>query len=210
MKKSALLGCAAVLFAGTAMAGSPALLVHKQARIFITAAPPGSKTLHDQNKDSAGTAIVSQHSDGEFDTQAADDFVVPSGHTWIIKEVDVTGVYFNGSGPATSENVFFYKDKGRLPGALVVSCPNQNGTDSGFGSFAIVLSNTCKAKLRGGKTYWASVQADLDFGAGGEWGWNLSTDTSGNPAAYRDGGNCATWCSLPSDLMFALKGRDTH
>jgi len=210
MKKSALLGFAAVLIAGTAMAAShPAFLVHKPARIFITAAPPGSKTLHDQNKDGAGTVIIS---DAFADIQAADDFVVPKGHRWMITEVDVTGVYLDGSGPADSENVSFYSDNGGQPGDLIVACPNQIGTDNGTGSFAIQLSKSCKVRLRGrksgGTTYWVSVQANIDFVTAGEWGWELSTDTSGNPAGYRDSGSCATWCSLPSDLMFALKGKD--
>jgi hypothetical protein len=208
MKISALIGYAAALIASTAMAAShPALLTHKQAHRFVSAAPAGSKTLYDQNKDPSGLAVLSEGFDG---TQAADDFAVPQGHTWLIKEVDVTGVYFNGSGPANSENVFFYKDKGGLPGALVAECDNQNGTGNGTGSFAIVLSKACKAKLKGGKTYWVSVQANIDFLNAGEWGWALSLDTNGNPAVWHDPGsdNCQTWCYLDSDLMFALKGKD--
>jgi hypothetical protein len=212
MKKSALLGCAAVLIAGTAMAAPlPAFLVYKPAHIFITAATPGSRTLHDQNKDPSGALVVSESDPGiGEDSQAADDFVVPVGHNWTINEVDVTGVFVDGAGPAISENVFFYKNKGGIPGNLVVACLSLNGTDNGFGSFAIALPKGCKAKLHGGATYWVSVQANMDFSGGGEWGWSLSTDTSGNPAGYRDNGSCATWCSLPSDLMFALKGKDKH
>lgn len=203
--------------AGHPMAASnPALLTRGQAQRFITGVPPDSKTLHDENKDDAGIAVFSQNLD---DTQAADDFVVPKGHTWQIKEVDVTGVYFNGSGPASSENVVFYSDNGGLPGDLLVACPNQNGAGNGFGSFAINLSKSCKVSLSGNAneeagekaknvTYWVSVQANLDFsGGGGEWGWELSFDTNGNPAAWR-GETCPTWCALESDLMFALKGKD--
>jgi hypothetical protein len=203
MKTSALLSCAAVLIAGTAMAAShPAFLVHKPAHIFVTAPPPGSKTLHDQNRDGAGEAILSDSSD---DAQAADDFVVPKGRTWMIKEVDVTGVYFNGVGPADSENVIFYQDADGLPGAQVgPSNDGIVGLDSA-GSFSIKLANTVKLKKG---HYWVSVVANCSFSGCGEWGWELSTDTSGNPAAYRDSGSCATWCSLPSDLMFALKGKN--
>ncbi|MFL6691008.1 MAG: hypothetical protein ACJ8IR_12620 [Alphaproteobacteria bacterium] len=206
MKISALIGTAAALVASTAMAASnPALLTHKPAHLFVTGVPPGSKTLYDQNKDDAGQAVLSQSLDG---SQAADDFDVPKGHLWTIKEVDVTGIYFNGSGPADSENVFFYKDNGGFPGDLLVACPNQSGTGSGFGSFAIVLSKTCKAKLKGGKTYWVSVQANIDFNGGaGEWGWELTLDTHGNRAVWF-GDGCPTGCQLDSDLMFALKGRD--
>jgi hypothetical protein len=222
MKTSALIGYAAALIAGTAMAASqPALLTHKQAHIFITGAPPGSKTLYDQNRDPSGSWVSSQPSENGFsETQAADDFVVPEGHTWIIKQVDVTGIYFNGSGPANYENVFFYRDKGGLPGDLVAQCPNQHGAENGFGSLAIVLAKACKAKLRGGKTYWVSVQVSVDFFSGGQWDWNLSTDTSGNQAAWQspDSETCPTWghikhCfGLDGDLMFALRGRDrlTH
>lgn len=208
MKTSTLIGCAAALFASTAMAAPhSALLIHKQAHRFISGPPPGSQTLYDQNKDPSGVAVLSEGFDG---SQGADDFSVPKGHTWIIREVDVTGVYFNGSGPADSENVFFYTDNGGLPGDLVTECDNQNGTGNGTGSFAIVLSKTCKAKLRGGKTYWVSVQANIDFiGGAGEWGWEQSLDTNGNPAVWQDpGSDCPTWCHLESDLMFALKGKD--
>jgi hypothetical protein len=217
MKVSALIGCTAVLVAGTAMAASySALVTGKQAHRFITGAPAGSKTLYDQNKDAAASAVFSMGQSD--DSQGADDFVVPKGHTWIVKEVDVTGVYYNGSGPATSENVFFYKDKGGLPGDLVVQCLNQNGAGNGTGSFAIVLAADCKAKLRGGKTgktYWVSVQANMDFIAG-QWGWSLSLDTSGNQAAWRDpdGDVCQNWGHIKDclgadgDLMFALKGKD--
>lgn len=218
MKTPALIGYAAALIASTAMAGShPALLIHKQAHRFVTGALPGSRTLYDQNKDPSGLAVFSQHSgSGSDDSQGADDFAVPKGHTWIIKEVDVTGVYFNGSGPASSENVSFYKDNGGLPGGLVVTCPDQNGTGNGTGSFAIVLSQSCKAKLRGGKTYWVSVQANMDSISDGEWGWALSADTSGNQAAWQDPDSdvCQTWghikdcLGLDGDLMFALKGKD--
>jgi len=213
MKISALVGYAAALAASAAMAAShPALFSHKPPQRFVSGPPVDSKTLYDQNKDPSGTAILSDNFQGGSDNpQAADDFAVPPGHIWLIKEIDVTGVYFNGSGPANSENVFFYKDKGGHPGALVTECDNQNGTGNGMGSFAIVLSKACKAKLRGGKTYWVSVQANMDFNGGsGEWGWELSLDTNGNRAAWQDpgGANCPIWCYIDGDLMFALKGKD--
>ena len=110
------------------------------------AAPPGSKTLHDQNKDGAGNAILSDSFD---DAQAADDFVVPKGHTWMVKEVDVTGVYLGGAGPADSENVIFYEDADGVPGA-VVGPDNSNivGTDSA-GSFSVKLARSCDSPKEG-------------------------------------------------------------
>ena len=200
MKKSALIGCTAALISCAAMAAShEPLVIHKQAQRFITALP-GGKTLVDQNKDASGAAVLSSNG-----SDAADEFAVPKGHTWIVKEVDVTGVYFNGSGPASSENVSFYKDKGGLPGKLITECDNVTGRDNGTGSFAIDLSK-CQTTLKGGKTYWVSVVANLNFGEDGDWGWELSSDTTGNYAVCSSGGrNCV---SYPGELMFDLKGKD--
>lgn len=202
MKIFELLGGAAAVIAGTAIAAAqPALMHGKQAHRFITGAPHGSNTLYDQNRDAAGSAVLSDDSS----PQAADDFTVPNGHTWTITELDVTGIYFNGYGPANSETVSFYKDKGGLPGHLAAQCANLNGADNGTGSFAIALPKSCNAKLSGGKTYWVSVQANI---ASTQWGWELSSEINGSPAVWQDGGTCPAWCSLGSDLMFALKGKD--
>src|SRR5205814_5344534 len=80
-KISVLSGYAAALIASVAMAAShPALFTDKQAHLFITGVPPGSKTLYDQNKDPSGSHVFSEHSESGFgDTQGADDFVVPNG-----------------------------------------------------------------------------------------------------------------------------------
>jgi hypothetical protein len=56
-----------------------------------------------------------------FDSQAADDFIVPAGQTWQVTEVDVLGEY-DSAGPAASFHVFFYENgAGDLPGILVAS-----------------------------------------------------------------------------------------
>src|SRR5205807_83612 len=112
-----------------------------------------------------GKAVVSQYgayvenftSSGTSFSQGADDFVVPAGHTWTIKEVDVTGHYFNGSGPASSENVFLYKSGRRFPGKLIIECDDIKGKDNGSGSFVILLPATCHHRLKAG-AYWISVQ----------------------------------------------------
>ena len=49
----------------------------------------------------------------------ADDFKVPSGHTWKVSTVDVTGQYRYSGGSADTANVAFYKStKKGLPGKL--------------------------------------------------------------------------------------------
>jgi hypothetical protein len=58
-----------------------------------------------------------------FNSQPADDFIVPAGQTWQVTEVDVLGEY-DSTGPAASFHVFFYENgAGDIPGILVASRP---------------------------------------------------------------------------------------
>src|SRR4029077_6962957 len=82
--------------------------------------------LYDQINNPAPTpgGVTSQDfeaANDPFDASAADDFVVPSGQTWNITEVDVAGEYSVGGGPAASFNVIFYADSATLPGAVVAT-----------------------------------------------------------------------------------------
>ena len=144
--------------------------------------------LYDQYDNSSTTATVSQDfetANDAFDSQTADDFTVPSGQNWSVTEVDAAGIYFNGSGPAVSMNVYFYQDSATLPATPVYTATGLAYTNNS-GEFVIPL--TTAANLTGPGTYWVSVQARMDFSAGGEWGWYDRTVQSGNPAAFRNAG----------------------
>ena len=86
-----------------------------------------SISFYDQTDNgSVGTGSVSQNfetANDAFDNQVADDFVVPAGQTWTIQQVNVTGSYFNGNGPATSVNVFFYSDSTTFLEQLLQEAP---------------------------------------------------------------------------------------
>ncbi len=129
MNKAALLTAAAVLglSAGGASEAGPAASFSGNA----FKATNDAKVLYNQNSNYAGGYVDSQNFTSiyePYDDQAADDFVVPIGSTWTIREVDVSGAYFDGSAPASSENVIFYKDRKGSPGRLcqkgkfVLSC----------------------------------------------------------------------------------------
>ncbi|MEI9932951.1 MAG: hypothetical protein WDM89_21070 [Rhizomicrobium sp.] len=80
--------------------------------------PKGAKTLYDQTGNGDSNGVDSQNFESTFaqyDDQGADDFTVPKGAKWTVTEVDAPGLYYNGYGPATSENVIFYKDKKACP-----------------------------------------------------------------------------------------------
>jgi len=161
--------------------------------------PGKGTTLYDQSGNDNGIAVVSQNFESSFDiydSQAADDFIVPSGQSWLVGEIDVTGQYFNGPGPADSVNVYFFKNKGGHPGRLIHSCEGASYTDStGLGSYVITACG--RIKLKAGHL-WVSVQANMNFSPAGEWGWEQSSVVTNDPAQWQNPGDgfgtgCTTW-----------------
>ena len=224
MNKTVLLAAASVvaLTMSSAMGASvPALGVRPAHPVSITS--PG-KTLYSQNSN-FGYAIISQNFSSSFsatyDAEAADDFVVPKGQVWSIKGVDVTGAYFSGSGPATSEVITFYFDNSNKPGKPLGKSQTVNCTD-GAGSFACALNRPIKLDNSAGKTrarYWVSVVVNMAFTAGGEWGWLANTVTHNDPGKWQNpgdgfGSGCTRWTDtstcIPTagsdDFAFDLKG----
>ncbi len=177
--------------------------------------------LYTQNNNDEGVAVNSQMYESKYsayDDQGADDFTVPANTKWLVKEVDVTGVYYKGSQPATSENVYFYADSKGLPGKLVASYSNVVGTDNGSGSFVIPVPKTVLKGGTSGKTYWVSVQANCSITGGcGEWKWELTNVQNGDLSAWQNPGGgfgvCPSWGTTQScqgagpDFMFTLKGK---
>jgi hypothetical protein len=203
--------------AGAGPSVSPKALHKGRAQVFVK--PSSNKLLYDQNDNPSGVAIISQNFESEFDvydSRAADDFTVPEGKRWRVKEVDVTGVYFNGIGPAASENVVFYHSSSGRPGAPIHTFSGIVGADNGTGSFVIDLGRGVKL---GEGHYWVSVQANMAFACCGEWGWETRIAEHSQPAMWQNPGDgfstgCTTYkvmfkCSPGAgpDLMFALRGK---
>jgi len=128
-----------------------------------------------------------------FDSQAADDFIVPAGQTWQITEVDVLGEY-DSAGPAASFHVFFYENgAGDLPGLLVASRLENPFT----GSNDFVITLTEPVTLPEGH-YWVSVQARQDITQAGFWLWHNRNLQANFGAAWQNPGNgfgtgCVVW-----------------
>lgn len=220
MKKTSLLAAAAALaLSGAAFAKGPSAAGHGYGA--EAKSNSGLAVLYSQLDSDSGIGITSQNFEASFDAydnMAADDFTVPNtAKSWKVSEVVVTGVYYNGSGPAASAGVRFYKDAGGLPGALVKEDAAAAITTDNFGSFVIKLTKA--VKLKKGK-YHVSVQANMDFGLGGQWGWNGRTVQSGGPASWINPGDgfatgCTSWTPestcIPSgqgpDKLFALNGK---
>jgi hypothetical protein len=235
--KTLLLTSAAALalcVAGTAQAapGMNAAGARGTAHPVHHVAPHGMKTLYDQNIADGDYGFFSQtlSSYPQYDEYLADDFTVPANHTWKVGEVDTTGFYYIGVGPASSVNVLFWKNKGTLPKGTTpaIECDDLTPT-SGLdtGAFEIKLPKSCKVSLKGGKkgtTYWLSVQANMaGINTSGYWAWEVNDEIAGNQAAgYWYGGSVSTenptcntsfqtidTCfSSTVDLAFALQGKD--
>jgi hypothetical protein len=156
--------------------------------------------LHDQYDNATieePVDIISQDAETAFDffdSQAADDFIVPAGQTWEISEVDVLGRY-DGPGPAGSFHVFFYDNgAGNLPGTLIESRPANPYT----GNSDFVITLTSPVILSEGH-YWVSVQSRQDIQTTGFWLWHDRDVQSHVSAAWQNPGggfptgNCLIW-----------------
>jgi hypothetical protein len=156
--------------------------------------------LYDQSNNAGAQSTNSQNfetANDPFDNTAADDFVVPAGQTWNVSQVRAPGVYFNGTGPAASFNVTVYPDASGFPGASPACTRSAAAYTNASGVFSITMSPACA--LPAG-TYWVSIQANMDFPVGGQWGWTDRTIQSNSAAAWRNPGggfavpNCtANW-----------------
>lgn len=168
--------------------------------------------LWDQTGSSSGSRTSGDHAGAEFDSQGADDFVVPDGQTW-----SVTSVFAPGSNASTHPapfivpgvHVFIYEDGGAEPGDLItsyVSVPPTTSPDD----LTIPLN---PALVLGPGTYWISVQADFNsLGISDGWGWAVRLASTGATGVWRAGpgygaGN-EDWAPV-QDWEFDLRGSST-
>ncbi len=150
-------------------------------------------------------------------TSAADDFVIPAGGRLVDHQLKSTSPACTSTAPAprrpsTSTST---KTAGRCLERQVYSALGLVPSDSA-GTFTIAL--TTPAVLPAG-TYWVSVQAAMDFSAGGQWGWTERTVQSNSASAWQNpGGGFATSCTswgralrpacvgTEPDLVYRLSG----
>lgn len=207
---------AALLALGVANAAGPAKSAATGVSPAIKLMP--AAVLYDQNDNANGNGVTSQNFEATFDaydTQAAEDFTVPAGSKWLVNQVVVSGSY-SIAGPATSMHVTFYKNKANLPSAVVADYPAAVITTDSAGSFVISVPKTT---LKPG-TYWVGVQANMDFGTGGQWYWSDRSVAAGNGTAWRNPGDgfgtgCTAYTALSTcipatfgpDMMFSLGGK---
>ncbi|HVN76621.1 MAG TPA: DUF11 domain-containing protein [Thermoanaerobaculaceae bacterium] len=171
-------------------------------------------TLYDQTgslvANAQGSLVYFNPVYSAYNDQAADDFTVPAGFTWILQEVDVVGSYDNL--PASTVNVFIYNDSSGLPGSLVQQFLSVTPTGGlATGSFEIPISPNL---ILGSGTYWVSVQANMSADLS-QWFWTLRDQ--GNPESGAEGawqnpgggfGTCSSWGHIFTDCGTSAPGYD--
>jgi len=168
--------------------------------------------------------------------QPADDFIVPYDQIWVVKQVEVAGIYFfggPGKGKAQSINIEFFADENALPGAQITAQNSISYTLAAPDSVEVqaipgaatpirdydrtkasFLAQISPITLSPG-TYWLSVQANiLDSSGGLHWLWVDRLVTDNHPAAFLGQyiSSCASWgrladCRIPGPYAEGIHGQ---
>jgi hypothetical protein len=200
---------------------------HPAASSASAAVEPELKVLWDQRDGDSGIGIVAQNFEVSFDaydSQAADDFVVPEGETWVLKAIEVQGTHFSGIGPLRSMHVSLHRPSDKRPGrpgeilSDVAEAPVESIGCEGCGSYLVHLSEP--VELSSGR-HWLALQGNMNFSDGSEWGWEARMTQQGKPGLWRNpGGGFGVGCTnyrpqvhcigdfgQASDYLFALHGK---
>lgn len=181
------------------------------AATFAFAGGAHGAVLYDQMNNPAGFVILSSDfapPQDQFDSLAADDFVVPAGERWRIERVSVDG----DNNPTPNSRVTFYNDAATLPGTVVST---QVAADAGGGLTPDYVLPLATPTVLGPGHYWVSAQAV--FTAVGSWSWLERSVQANDGAAWANpgggfGGTCTAFARLTScgavnpDLLFRLEG----
>ena len=154
--------------------------------------------LYEQMANFGPNSLTSQNFEAVYDTfdnQIADDFIIPvEDESWTIESVEVLGIYFNGTGPATSVNIWIYNDSLGLPGSIAASRMDViPSAGISTGSFVITLTSPVTLQPN---TYWLSVQCNMDSAIGGQWGWTEQLQTNMESMWQNPAGGWANTCSV--------------
>ncbi len=180
--------------------------------------------LYSQMDNLSSAPIASQNYESgynQFDSQAADDFIVPTGiGYWKVSSIDILGTYNVPGGSSVhvdSVNVQFYAAAGSsLPKTLVYSAVISPTSDTG-GAFVVDLKTPA---ILAPDTYWLSIQANMNYlPERKQWLWRQRTVQSNSASVWKNPGNaygtgCITWsprvttCRVGDapDLLFRLNG----
>lgn len=192
MKQLVLATAAVLALAAGSVSAHPIASVKGQASSG-KAAPAGAVCTTGTSDTGIGIASETFTDFSGYDSSGASDCTVKGKAS--TSSIQTAGTYYNGSGPANSVTVTFYKSKKGKPGKVAKSYSGLSFTDStGIGSLGFKFPAT---KLK--KTEWIGVQPSMTFGVGGQWGWDLSTGVTGAVDQWEEQGGLGTGCTTWED-----------
>ena len=176
-----------------ATANGPDIARNTQETGVLPQSPTG--VLYDQTSNSAGNGAPDQDFETSFDaydSEGADDFVVPAGTMWSVDGVNIVGTT---GGNSASVDVAFYADNATFPAAAPTCSYPGLTTFTGSGSLSITLPTTCDL---GEGNWWVAIQVNQDYGTSGQHFWSNRSVQSNNGAVWRNPGDgfatgCIAW-----------------
>ncbi|MDP8200962.1 MAG: FlgD immunoglobulin-like domain containing protein [Candidatus Tenebribacter burtonii] len=155
----------------------------------------------------------------EYDAEAADEFVVPAGETWIINQVVILGT--GPSSPMELANICFYDDNAGMPGTLLFEYLDVASAFGEDGNIDCFIPDTQFTE----GTYWMAAQGDIEYASYGQWFWRRqAAPTIGYEFYWRNpgdgfGSGCIDWVAasvhwpepdnVDHNLSFGLYGSQT-
>lgn len=215
MKTLLLASAAAVaLTAGGANAAHLAPAVVQMNHVPMHFTPnDGSTVLYDQAQTSGfssyavASVLLESASYGIYDSQGADDFVIPGTGKHKISAIYAPGEDLDVA-PTSMTVTFYSKVKGQTDTVLkVCSSMPTTGTND-----LTVDVKSCGVKLKAGKRYWVSVQAITPSGQAEDdwWYWQTNKNIVGKSGEWDNYGGgfdqCSTAYLQPMKTCFPTSG----
>ncbi|MBQ0929186.1 hypothetical protein [Ideonella alba] len=184
LMSSAALAAPAATAAKAGLQASKLTKAEKAAKSF---AVDPDKVLWDQYGDGNADGAISQQfvGDSSYDSEAADDFLVPVGGVWQVSKVLARGILTNEATVPSAVVVSFYDKKKTLISTQTATAIEVTGP-----SLRITLPSN--VRLTGGAKkpgrYWMSVvpvMSDTE----GQWYWQTMNIGNGMAALWRNPGN---------------------
>jgi hypothetical protein len=223
--KTLLLASAAALAltAGGASAAHntlPAMIKGPVKAFHFTPHNDGSKVLYDQSASTGfssyavASVLLESASYTVYDSQGADDFVIPDTKKHKITAIYAPGQNAYGSGyTASNFQVTFYKKiKGSKGVTVLKSCPSSPASALTADGHVLVDVSSCGVKAMGGKNYSVSLQSITPSGKGEEnwWYWQTNKTQIGTEGWWQNYGKGFNLCSLgyyePMHTCFTTAG----
>lgn len=148
--------------------------------------------------------------------QSADDFIVPEGSSWKVREIVAYGAANNGP-EFTDATVVIYADNNGVPGQEVYNSGSITPLSEPLNT-NLQLELPEEVELSSG-SYWLSVYTNLAFGDNAQqWFWFTQANVIGNEANFKDefdlfGTGAINWTAqsvafgtAPEDLVFQIFG----